>query len=240
MKNKVSVITVCYNTSESIENTILSVLEQNYNNFEYIIVDGHSTDGTVGIINSYKSEFNKRRINLKVLIESDKGIYDAMNKGISLADGDWVNFMNAGDFFYSQNVLSSVFKNNIDIDDKVLIYGYKYQNNEIIYPQDVSVLKDGSIMGNHQSMFFNKEKLGSNCKYDLRYSIYGDYELVNRLFLKYGEKMFLYLNLPIAIYEGGGISEKPSFKKRKDKMLITYRNYGFFAVVKYIIKKLKN
>ena len=96
----ISVITVCYNVASTIEKTMLSVLNQTYKNLEYIIIDGNSTDGTVDIIKKYAERLTFW------ISEPDKGIYDAMNKGIVKATGKFLIFMNAGDQFLNEKVLS--------------------------------------------------------------------------------------------------------------------------------------
>lgn len=225
-KPLVSVITIVYNGVVEIENTIKSVLHQDYDNFELIIIDGGSNDGTVDIIEKYKDKL------AYYISEKDQGIYDAMNKGIRAATGTWLNFMNAGDSFHNKQVLSNVFNNNPDLSNFSLVYGYKYTNGIMEKPQKIEVLEKGIIMANHQSMFFNKQLLGKELLYSLKYPIYGDYELVNRIYLKRGRKSFKYLDLPIAIYEGGGISSKVSAQKRKDKYLILWKSYGLIHVIK--------
>lgn len=117
MKNNplISVVTVSYNAVLTIEQTILSVINQTYPHIEYIIIDGGSTDGTVDIIKKYAN-----RIAYWVS-EPDKGIYDAMNKGIRTAKGEWINFMNAGDLFYSKDTLEKVFSKSINDNIKVII-----------------------------------------------------------------------------------------------------------------------
>ena len=100
---KISVVTVCYNAVETIEKTILSVINKTYQNIEYIIIDGASTDGTVDIINRYRDKI------AYFVSEPDKGIYDAMNKGINAATGDWISFMNAGDTFYCNKTIHRLF-----------------------------------------------------------------------------------------------------------------------------------
>ncbi|MDE7351116.1 MAG: glycosyltransferase [Muribaculaceae bacterium] len=99
---KISVVTVCFNAVALIENTIKSVVNQTYGDMEYIVIDGHSTDGTADIIRLYDDRI------AYWISEPDKGIYDAMNKGIAAANGDYIIFMNAGDTFADKNVLSSV------------------------------------------------------------------------------------------------------------------------------------
>ena len=115
MKPKISIITVCYNAVELIEKTIQSVLSQSYDNIEYIIIDGKSTDGTVEVIQRYAGRLAHWSS------EPDGGIFDAMNKGLGLATGEWVNFMNAGDWFYDDDVVAQIVEK---IDSKLtIIYG---------------------------------------------------------------------------------------------------------------------
>ena len=111
----VSIITVVYNGAGEIENTIINVLEQSYPNKEYIIIDGGSTDGTVAIIEKYKKQLSY------FVSEKDTGIYDAMNKAVRFAKGEWINFMNCGDSFYSPQTITEVFEINKDKYD--VIYG---------------------------------------------------------------------------------------------------------------------
>ena len=99
---KITIITVCYNAISTIEDTIKSVLSQTYENLEYIIIDGGSIDGTIDIIKKYEKQISYWQS------EPDKGVYDAMNKGIKLSTGEWINFMNAGDSFYNTEVLQSL------------------------------------------------------------------------------------------------------------------------------------
>jgi glycosyltransferase involved in cell wall biosynthesis len=231
MKNEplVSVITIVYNGVNDIGHTIESVLNQDYENFEFIVIDGGSNDGTQKVIQKYKDQITY------YVSEKDKGIYDAMNKGILVSKGTWVNFMNAGDKFCNNSVLSSVFKHNTILEQFSLIYGYKYSDGVKTIPHKIDVLKKGIIMANHQSMFFNSEKLGEDLYYSLNYPIYGDYDLVSKIFLKYGQDSFEYINKPIAIYEGGGISSITSFQKRKDKYVILFKRYGLFSLIKGLI-----
>ena len=99
---KVSIITVCYNSELTIEDTIKSVLSQTYDDIEYIIVDGNSTDSTLNIINKYKDQIST------IVSEPDKGIYDAMNKGVELANGELIGIINSDDFYSDKNVIKNV------------------------------------------------------------------------------------------------------------------------------------
>ena len=102
MNAKISVITISYNAEKEIEKTILSVISQTYDNIEYIIVDGASKDNTISIVNKYKKKISC------VISEPDKGIYDAMNKGIMHATGEWLIMRNAGDVFCDKSVLQNI------------------------------------------------------------------------------------------------------------------------------------
>ena len=103
-KPLISIITVAYNAIQLIEATIKSVINQSYTSIEYIIIDGGSTDGTIDIIKKYDKYL------AYWISEPDKGIYDAMNKAIKKANGDWINFMNCGDTFVDENVISEIFQ----------------------------------------------------------------------------------------------------------------------------------
>lgn len=99
MSSYFSIITVCLNSEKTIETTIKSVLAQTYTDFEYIIIDGKSSDKTLNIINRYKDP------RIKIISEKDKGLFDAMNKGISLSKGKWIHILNSDDYYYSKDSL---------------------------------------------------------------------------------------------------------------------------------------
>ena len=126
LKKKITIITVVKNSEKTIERCIKSVLSQNYNNLEYIIIDGNSSDGTEKIINKYKNQITK------IIIGEDSGIWDAMNKGINLASGEVLGFLNADDYYYDNifEIVNNYFlNNNIDflfgsVEKYKLMHGY--------------------------------------------------------------------------------------------------------------------
>jgi len=181
---KITIITVCYNSAATLEKTILSVARQSHKNIEYIIIDGYSKDATLDIIKSHQDKITKW------ISEPDKGLYDAMNKGIALATGDIVGILNSDDTFYSNTVLEEIAafhaKNDIDAsvgnimqhkeDGKVVrVYSSKYWNPE--------KLKIG-FMPPHPSIFFRRELFEKFGNYELDFKIGADYELITRFFLK--------------------------------------------------------
>tara|TARA_B100001250_G_C19768616_1_gene775993 strand:- start:138 stop:851 length:714 start_codon:yes stop_codon:yes gene_type:complete len=226
---KISIITVVYNDKDGLQETIDSVASLNYDNIEFIVIDGGSNDGTAELIRKYESNIDYW------VSEDDDGIYDAMNKGIRAAHGDWVNFMNAGDYFANENVLNEIdFTANKKVD---ILYGYKSQKEKLFYPMNIKNLEIGVIFGNHQSMFFNKNKLQHELYYDEKYKIYADYELVNRIY-KLNNSIIHFVNVLVADFEGGGVSEKPSTQKRKDKYKIVYKSYGVIGVLRAIVYRI--
>ena len=164
----ISVITVTFNAALSIEQTILSVINQTYSNIEYIIIDGGSTDGTIDIIKKYSNRISYW------ISEPDKGIYDAMNKGIKVATGEWINFMNVGDAFYDNSVIENIFYNKTY--DKIdIIYG----NTNLVYSFGSHVLEGGEISANkympfcHQSSFSKIEPM-KKYGFDIKFKICAD------------------------------------------------------------------
>lgn len=201
----ISVITVCFNAEKCIEETIQSVLSQTYDGYEYIIVDGNSKDSTLAIIEKYKPLFDEKKVKLTVISESDRGIYDAMNKGARLASGDWIIYMNAGDTFFNDQVLSHVFsekKHNCDVlyGNVLLKDGKYYKKCDLA---DVSTI-NFKMPFFHQGIFTRRDTL-LQFGFDERYKISGDYDLFVRMYM--ADKKFCLLENIIAVYELNGVSE---------------------------------
>ena len=181
---KVSIITVCYNSAATIEKTLLSVKSQTYNDIEYIVVDGGSTDSTLKLIENYNS------IITKCVSESDKGLYDAMNKGIAIATGEIIGILNSDDAFLNNSVLENVvnFHQSNAIDASV---GNIIQHNleeKIVREYSASKwspekLKIG-FMPAHPAIFFKRALFEKYGAYRLDFKIGADYELITRFFLK--------------------------------------------------------
>lgn len=211
---KVTVVTAVLNDAGHIEQTILSVISQTDIEIEYIIVDGGSKDGTLELIGKYKDKISL------LISEPDRGVYDAMNKGIKYSTGDFVYFLNSGDVLLNPSILSKIKLEEIK-ERNAIIYGnvvVAYGNIEALEkprPFFNSKMKFKGIGICHQSIFF-PGKLIRNEKYDLSYKIAADYDLVYRLWRKGTE--FLYRDLTIAKYDWGkGISSNPY------KLLDVYR-----------------
>lgn len=182
---KISVVTVCFNAVDEIEETMLSVLDQTYDNVEYIIIDGGSTDGTVEIIKKYSkggSEYDKHINKVSYWVsEHDHGIYNAMNKGIDIATGDYINFMNAGDKFLNDFTLSRLFKNEIKHD---VIYGKalrKFKDFEYVWNPFPLWEFENHMPLDHQSTFVKKDILKEN-KFNEQYRNISDYIQLNEIY----------------------------------------------------------
>lgn len=199
---KISVVTVTYNCKDVVENTICSVVSQDYENKEYIIVDGKSNDGTVDVIRKYESLVSKW------ICEPDKGIFDAMNKALEFVTGDYVLFMNAGDKFVNEHIISDVFINYTSNAD--LIYGDVYVENELgllfrkadavyLYPFTDRDLVFRSQGFSHQSLF-TKTSILKYIRFDLRFPLGADY-YTTYLIYKNGNHQMYYVGFPISIFD---------------------------------------
>lgn len=216
---KLSVITICYNIKDEIERTCQSITSQTNQNFEWIVIDGGSTDGTVDILNKYKDYMTV------FISEPDKGIYNAMNKGIKRAQGEYLNFMNGGDCFASSDVVEKFInfqaENNADI-----IYGnmnyIKNKKSQIIkYTSNIDSYFFYNNTINHQSTFIKRELFGKYGLYNEEYKIAADWEK----FVVYSKKncQFAYLDSTIADFYDGGISSlnKERLKEEREKIYET-------------------
>lgn len=181
---KISIITVCYNSATTIEKTILSIASQTYKNIEYIIIDGNSKDNTLKTIKKYENNITKW------ISEPDKGLYDAMNKGIAMATGDIVGILNSDDTFNSDTVIEEIanfhVQNNIDASVGNIIQ--HKENGKIVRIYSSRFWKPEKLtigfMPPHPSIFFKRELFNKYGNYDLGFKIGADYELITRFFLK--------------------------------------------------------
>ncbi len=242
-KPLLSIITVVFNGEKYLEQTLQSVLNQTCNNIEHIIIDGGSTDGTLDIVRKYEDKI------AYWLSEPDNGIYDAMNKGIKLAAGEWINFLNAGDTFYQPSTIEEIFKSAYGSAD--LIYG----DNEIRYNHDFSVIRQAAdtrdlwkgIIVNHQSLFV-KTHLIKKHPFNLTYKIGADYDFI---YSAYANKYRFYkIKTVVASTAHGGFSDRNVIANIKEQWGISRKyNQSFkvhayytllvlFAFLKNIIKKI--
>lgn len=224
---KISVVTICYNAAKEIENTILSVINQTYDNIEYIIIDGGSKDGTIDIIKKYSDKIDY------FISEPDNGIYDAMNKGIAVASGEYINFMNAGDSFYSNTTVEEIFgKNDITAD---IIYGdaiFVYPHGKLLVkPRNIEVIRMRSVIF-HQSSF-TKAKILKDNKFDTTFKIAGDY---NFFFQQYiAGRQFHYIPIPMSYFDAYGVSSTNISLKYKENVRVN----GMVVDVKFKMRVCK-
>lgn len=217
-----SVITIVYNNVTDIERTLLSVLHQSYPNIEYIVIDGASTDGTLDIVKKYSSRLSK------VISEKDKGIYDAMNKGLEAATGDYVLFMNSGDEIYNRETVSNVFSTVPDAD---IYYGETEMYNENWEslgqrrhqaPENFNWKSFRYGMSiSHQAIYVRKSLTEP---YDLQYKYSSDIDWI----IKAAKKATKTVNVHqyIAKYLVGGVSKKRHLDSLKERFRIFTKYYG--------------
>lgn len=234
---KISIITICYNAAKEIERTMRSVLNQTFQDLEYIIVDGKSSDGTINMARKIASEYPNRIIH--IISEPDKGIYDAMNKGIKMASGDWVCMMNAGDIFANCNVLHDVFANQIPENISFLYsdlykatsYGKKFRVNMYCNKNARKII--------HQGCIYKK----------CLHQEYGYYIVTPKIivsdylfFLQVPLEEMMKVDTVIAVYEGNGVSEQGNWCEQQILCANVVFRHGKFSklYLDFIKWKLKH
>ena len=233
----ISVITVVFNAEEFIEASVQSVINQTYENIEFIIVDGESSDSTLSILGRYKKYIRK------LVSEPDDGIYNAMNKGINMASGDWIVFMNAGDQFSSCDVISSIF--NFCRGPEKIIYG-----DVIVNYGDFSFLKRAGDLArlwtgmkfSHQSAFIEVSYHKYN-KYDESFRIAADFNFFLNAYKN--QIQFKYVNIPISTVIIGGVSERNRLQTINDSRAVVHsvlhnKFYDYVYVFILIDTKFRN
>ena len=221
--SKVTIITICFNSEAVIKKTIESVLNQTYTDVEYLIIDGASKDKTVEIAESYKDAFAEKGIDYKIFSEPDKGIYDAMNKGIAKASGELVGLINSGDFYEPQMIETAV-------------KAYEEKPYDIFYG-DINLIKDnGQIIvkkskydklptsrhWNHPTMVVRKAYYDEIGAYKCE-GIHDDFEFFLRARKK--NARITIKNVTLGNFMTGGASNKKSFKQCKKRCKDRYKAY---------------
>lgn len=228
---KLSIITITYNAEKYLERTIQSIINQSIQDFEYIIIDGKSKDGTLAIAEKYKSSVNK------LISEPDKGLYDAMNKGLKNASGDFVWFMNAGDEINDNQVVEKIYKaisDEIDVlygdaffvDNDGNIQGLRSEITPHRLPKDLKWqdMKLGMLVC-HQAFIARKSiaplYMANNLSADV------DWEIEC---LKQAREV-KYLNFVVAKYLTGGISNKQLKRSLLDRYEVLKKHFGLTGVI---------
>lgn len=222
MQPKLSVITIVYNNVKDIERTMLSVLNQKYPNIEYIVIDGGSIDGTKDIIDKYRSRL------AQFISEPDKGIYDAMNKGLSLATGDYVLFMNSGDEIYSPETVIEVFQSEASAD---IYYGETEMFNERweslgqrrhCVPEQFNWKSFRYGMSiSHQAIYVKRNIIEP---FNLHYKYSADIDWIIRA--AKNASSIVNTHTYVAKYLVGGLSKKKHFASLKERFNIFSKYYG--------------
>ena len=237
---RVTIITVCFNRKATIEKTIQSVLGQQYHDIEYIVIDGNSTDGTKEIIESYRDRISQ------YISEPDRGMYDAINKGLKLATGEVIGLMHSDDEFYDQRVISRIV-NHFDFDtDLDGVYGdgvyvsndnqERMIRNRIGGAFDRQKIKMGWLPL-HPTVYLKKSVIDKNGFYNLDFKIASDTEFLLRYLYKNNIKL-CYINSYIVKMRMGGMST--SIKRALEVLYEDYKIYkfhGLFAIFTVFLKK---
>jgi glycosyltransferase involved in cell wall biosynthesis len=219
----ITVITINYNNGNELKETIESVVNQTYQNIEYILIDGGSTDSSVEIIRQYED-----RIDYWVS-EPDAGIYDAMNKAIDLSTGKWINFMNSGDKFYNETVLESIFNSSREYKD--VIYGnvmYTISKNRVFcYANMNNIIK--AIPFRHQSCFI-EHHLINEFKFNKSYKVCADYDQIYRLYMN--NNIFTHIDIVISECKADiGYSSKHTINYYLDSKKIRAEKINYFDCI---------
>ena len=250
---KLSIITVNRNNAEGLEKTILSVINQKFTDYEYIIIDGNSTDDSIEIINKYSEHISFW------VSEPDSGIYNAMNKGIKKANGEYVIFMNSGDCFFNNYSLEKIFSVE-QIEDFLIgetIINWKYFKERTRIPSKLTSYHLMTESVSHQATFIKRKLFDEIGYYDESLMICSDWKFVLIAFVKYN-KSIKKLTETIALIDVNGISNSKKFlpKKRKEredtlltcfpqlyddyKELYRIKRLSFFRIKKHIKWRFRN
>lgn len=219
----VSIVTVCYNSENTVRATIESVLAQTYDKIEYLIVDGASTDGTVAIAEEYREKFAEKGYEYKIISEKDNGIYDAMNKGINMASGELVGIINSDDWYEPIAVETAV--NTYNEEQYDLFYAdinLIKANGQVMVKKSKKDRFPTSRHWNHPTSFVTKKTYGELGVFRCE-GIHDDFDLFLRI--RRAKKKIVIKNVVLANFRTGGASNDKTFKKCVRRCKDRYRCY---------------
>ncbi len=220
-----SIVTVVYNSEKYLEKTVKSVINQTYDNIEYIIIDGDSSDDTLKIIKSYEKYINRW------MSEPDKGIYDAMNKGVNNASAEWVIFMNAGDVFYDDFVLEKIEKYLITSND--VCYGSVVKNihgfDILESPGSLDSLWKGMVFS-HQSCFLKRSIL-LKYPFDVNLKVAADFKQI--FYIYSNNHIFREIELIISTISADGVSDRRRLRSTLERFNVVLTKTRNIKVVLY-------
>lgn len=248
MNPLITIITVTYNAEETIERTLRSVEEQTYPSIEHIIVDGCSTDGTIGLVRHYVEHNEQpRKHTIRVMREPDNGLYDAMNKGIGLATGVYIVFLNAGDCFHEKDTIEKVMKQahwNADHRNYAVLYGETdlvdndgnfVRHRRLKAPTTLTPdsFKSGMLVC-HQS-FYARTDLAKRTPYDLRFRYSADFDWCVRILKEAKRRNLRNLNTGLILtdYLSEGMSTKYRRRSLIERLRMMARHYGWPTAIGY-------
>lgn len=219
----VSIVTACYNSEKTVRDTLESILNQTYDKIEHLIIDGKSSDNTVAIVKEYEEKYKEKGYRLVIVSEKDKGIYDAMNKGIKLATGQLVAMLNSDDWYEPIAV-------------ETVVNAYKEEPFDMFYADLNLLKKDGTVIvkhskmdrfptsrhWNHPTTFITKDTYNELGAYRCE-GLYDDFDLMLRI-RKAGKKIVI-KNVVLANFRVGGVSTDKDIKKTRRLWRDRYRCY---------------
>lgn len=229
----ISLITVCYNAGSLLEETLKSAVDQTFQDFELIIIDGGSTDNTLEIAKQFKSHLGA------LVTEPDQGIYDAMNKGVNAAKGEWLYFLNAGDSFYNNEVLSDIFLNR-DYSGTDFIYAKVQTKNE---PTGINYINGKKVTLAdfyshypicHQGTFSRKQLFDKLGNFNLKYPLVADSEWFIRVFKNAALKT-VFIDKIIAFYDIQGATYHKRMLGYKEYIKVGFVHFPVFIAVKNLL-----
>lgn len=230
----VSIITICYNSAKTIVRTVESVLKQTYEHYEYIVIDGASTDNTLEILKSYEPRFGGK---MRIISEPDSGIYDAMNKGIQRASGELIGLVNSDDY-YEENALETMVREYNKLQkEHVVLYGFQRSlegENEINVVLYHHKYLDRQMI-THPTCFVTRQVYRDFGMFDTTYRSSADYELMLRLL--YSEKVYFQpVYEIISNFQLGGMSSSQKGYRETAKLQYRYKFISPMRYMKIIVK----